>query len=126
MTSQTTLALNCVRPEVPTMTASDWWARDWRQLPARRVDIKGTMEEPLTIQWAGNLPGLKDALLQKDWRLPEPWAAASALAWLSGNTDPLTLPVIPYLETAPRAANKIRNRLADVRADADRLPRMIS
>jgi hypothetical protein len=110
---ETRLALNCVRPEVPTMTASDWWARDWRQLPTRRVDVKGTMEEPLTIQWAGNLHGLKDALLQKDWRLSEPWAAASALAWLSGNTDPLTLPVIPYLDSG-RAPSLVMVHLRDV------------
>ena len=59
-----------VRPEGPTMTASEWWARDWQQLPTRRVDIKGTMEEPLTIQWTGDLQRFKAALLQRDWRLP--------------------------------------------------------
>jgi LssY C-terminus len=37
--------------------------------------------------------------LQKDWRSPGPWTAASALGWLSGNTDPLSLPVIPYFES---------------------------
>jgi membrane protein DedA with SNARE-associated domain/membrane-associated phospholipid phosphatase len=104
-----------VRPEVPTMTASDWWVKDWRQLPTRRVDIKGTMEEPLTIQWAGDLQRLKDALLQRDWRLPEPWTAASAIAWLSGNTDPLTLPVIPYLDSG-RAPSLLMIHLRDVSA----------
>jgi membrane protein DedA with SNARE-associated domain/membrane-associated phospholipid phosphatase len=104
-----------VRPEMPTMTASDWWARDWQQLPIRRVDIKGTMEEPLTIQWAGDLQRLKDALVQKDWRLPEPWTAASAIAWFSGNTDPLTLPVIPYLDSG-RAPGLMMIHLRDVSA----------
>jgi hypothetical protein len=101
-----------VRPEVPTMTASDWWTKDWRQLPTRRVAINGTMEEPLTIQWAGSLQHLKDALLQKDWRSPEPWTAASALAWLAGNSDPLSLPVIPYLESG-RAPSLILIRPRD-------------
>jgi membrane protein DedA with SNARE-associated domain/membrane-associated phospholipid phosphatase len=101
-----------VRPEVPTMTASDWWTRDWQQLPTRRVAVNGRMEEPLSFQWAGALQSLKDVLLQKAWRLPEPWTAASTLAWLSGNTDPLILPVIPYLDRG-RAPSLVMIHLRD-------------
>ena len=115
----TDMQRHAVRREVPTMTASDWWSRDWQQLPARRVAIDGTMEEPLTIQWAGDLQHLKDALLQKDWRSPEPWTAEGALAWLAGNIDPL-LPVIPRLESG-RAPGLTMTRLRDPGAPEARL-----
>ena len=88
-----------VRPEVPTMAAADWWATEWQQLPTRRIDIKGTTEEPLTLQWAGDLRILKDLLLAAGWHTPEPWSMTSGLGWLAGNTDPLTLPVMPYLDS---------------------------
>ena len=101
-----------VPPEVPTMTASDWWTKDWQQLPTRRVDITGTMEEPISFQWAGDLQSLEDVLLQKGWRLPEPWTLASTLAWLSGNTDPAILPVIPYLDSG-RAPSLVMVNLRD-------------
>jgi hypothetical protein len=47
--------------------------------------------------------------------LPEPWTAASAIAWFSGNTDPLTLPVIPYLDSG-RAPGLMMIHLRDVSA----------
>jgi hypothetical protein len=40
---------------------------------------------------------------------------ASALAWFSGNTDPLTLPVLPYLDNG-RAPSLVMIHLRDVSA----------
>ncbi len=51
-------------------------------------------------------------LLEKDWRSPEPWTAEGALAWLAGNIDPLSLPVIPHLESG-RAPSLTMTRLRD-------------
>jgi undecaprenyl-diphosphatase len=86
-----------VRDTVPTMVAADWWTTDWQQLSARRVDLEGEMEEPLTIQWAGSLQGLQDVLLRKDWRTSVPWTPSSALTWLTAKADPTELPVVPFL-----------------------------
>ncbi|HBR44798.1 MAG TPA: PA-phosphatase, partial [Afipia sp.] len=41
-----------IKSVVPTMAAADWWASGWQQLPGRRIDLTGEVEEPLTFQWA--------------------------------------------------------------------------
>ena len=74
-----------------------WREARWRDLPARRTDLEGEYEEPLTIQWAGDLDRLKDALLGNGWRVPAPWSARSALNWLSPQIAGDALPVLPKL-----------------------------
>lgn len=86
-----------VRYETPTLAAAEWWTAAWQTLPAYRIDLTGEVEEPLTLQWAGTLESLKANLLAAGWREPEPWTAASTLAWLV-TADPQRLPVIPSLE----------------------------
>jgi undecaprenyl-diphosphatase len=87
-----------VRRTVPTMVAADWWATDWQQLSARRVDLEGELEEPLTVQLGGSLRGLQDLLLRKGWRASVSWTPSSTLAWLTAKPDPTELPVLPYLD----------------------------
>lgn len=79
----------------PTMSASDWWATDWQQLPAYRTDMTGEIEEPLTLQWAGSLQSLENHLLRNGWRQPEPWTLSNAFAWLASDPDPFKIPVLP-------------------------------
>jgi undecaprenyl-diphosphatase len=83
----------------PTMTAGDWLASGWRQLPARRIDLTGEIEEPLTVQWAGDLSVIRRGLHDAGWRLPAPWTSSSALAWLTATAKPVELPVIPQLSS---------------------------
>lgn len=84
--------------EAPTILAGDWWAQDWQQLPAQRIDLAGETEEPLTFQWAGSLERLKSDLAQKGWHPPTPWTLAGALAWFTPHPDPMDLPTSPYME----------------------------
>jgi undecaprenyl-diphosphatase len=77
------------------MTATDWWASGWEQLPARRIDLTGETNEPLTFQWAGGLTELRDVLQRNGWRDSAAWTPLSALNWLSIQTDSAALPVIP-------------------------------
>jgi membrane protein DedA with SNARE-associated domain/membrane-associated phospholipid phosphatase len=86
-----------VREKVRTLTGSDWSARDWQDLPAHRIDLGGELEEPITIQWVGDLSPLQDRLLRVAWRMPESWTAKATVAWLTPDPDPLTLPVVPLL-----------------------------
>ena len=44
-----------VKATTPSMTATDWWASGWLQVPARRIDLTVETEEPLTFQWADGL-----------------------------------------------------------------------
>lgn len=82
---------------VPTVAAADWWAKDWQQMPAQRIDLAGEIEEPLTVQWEGDLQDLQGILLHKGWRVPPPWTASSALAWLTATVGPAQLPVVPLI-----------------------------
>lgn len=84
-----------VKVGTPTMAATDWWASDWQQLPARRIDLTGGTNEPLTFQWAGGLQDLQDALLRNGWRASVAWTSLNALNWLTAQADPGDLPVIP-------------------------------
>lgn len=83
-----------VRETNPTMPADIWWAGGWKQLPARRIDLTGEIEEPLTVQLAGNLSTFRGMLLAKGWRDPIPWTALNALAWLHTGAVPAALPVV--------------------------------
>ncbi|MGI6852410.1 VTT domain-containing protein [Mesorhizobium sp. 1B3] len=84
-----------VERTVPTIAAEEWWTSDWRQLPARRVDLTGSTREPLTVQWAGSLHDVEDALAPLGWRIAPAWTAISALSWLTPTPDPQVLPVAP-------------------------------
>jgi undecaprenyl-diphosphatase len=79
----------------PSMTTTDWWASGWEQLPARRIDLTGETNEPLTFQWAGGLTELRDVLQRNGWRDSAAWTPLSAMNWLSIQTDSAALPVIP-------------------------------
>jgi undecaprenyl-diphosphatase len=83
----------------PDMIPFEAW-RDarWRDLPARRADMEGEYEEPLTIQWAGDLPRLKDTLLANGWRTPTPWSVPAALDWLNPASTGESLPVLPKFD----------------------------
>ncbi len=83
----------------PTVNAIDWWERDWQQLATHRIDLAGETEEPLTIQWAGNLATMREMLAHKGWRTPAPWTLLSSLAWLTTSAGPAELPVTPHLSS---------------------------
>lgn len=82
---------------VPVMPASDWAASGWQQLPPRRIDITGEVEEPLTVQWAGALSAIQQRLLDKGWRLPTTGMTANLRGRLSGTTTAADLPALPRL-----------------------------
>ena len=83
----------------PTILAADWWTTEWRQLPARRIDLAGEEEEPLAVQWAGPLDALESALGKEGWRRPGAWTVPNTLAWLTADGEPMGLPVRPYLQS---------------------------
>lgn len=86
-----------VKDTTPTMPVDTWWTTGWQKLPARRIDLTGEIEEPMTVQWAGNLSDIHKTLLSKGWRNPASWTSFNALMWLTPDADPIALPVIPHL-----------------------------
>lgn len=81
-----------------TIAFSDWWKGGWMELPARRVDLAGEFEEPLTFQWAGDIDDLEKTLTSADWRVPAPWSIHSVLAWVAPRPRIGDLPVLPRLQ----------------------------
>lgn len=86
-----------VKMSTPTIPAETWWTTGWRQLPAYRIDLTGEIEEPLTVQWAGSLSGIHEALAGKGWRDPVSWAPRNTLTWLTPDANPAALPVVARL-----------------------------
>ncbi len=81
------------KAEVAAMTADDWRAGGWSRLAARRIDLTGEIEEPLIVQWAGDLAAIERRLSAQGWRAPAPWLSPHALAWLTADPAPRDLPV---------------------------------
>lgn len=97
------VARYAVKETTPTMPAETWWASGWQELPARRIDLTGAIEEPLTVQYAGSLPSLREMLLRKGWRAPAPWTPPNALSLLATSVDATSLPAVPRLSNGKLA-----------------------
>jgi membrane-associated phospholipid phosphatase len=87
-----------VRETTRPMAAARWWQDGWAELPAQRVDLGGDLEEPLTVQWAGQLGDLQRGLKSGGWRIPVPWTIQSTLAWATLRVSLEELPVLSRLE----------------------------
>ena len=72
----------------------DWRAEGWRQLPARRTEMSGDFEEPMSLQWRGTADPIERVLVSDGWRRPPPWASRAALLWLLPSTPVGELPVL--------------------------------
>lgn len=72
----------------------DWRGAGWQQLPARRTEVDGDHEEPLSVQWAGTADQVVQALEAGGWRRPPPWTLQTALLWLLPSTSAGQLPVL--------------------------------
>ena len=78
-----------------SMSAEQWWARGWRELPQLRRDTAGRHRQPLSVQWRGELASVRAALERAGWREPLPFGAANALRWLASELPLAELPVLP-------------------------------
>lgn len=107
-----------VRQQIETMTLATWWQQGWSELPARRVDLTGEIEEPLTFQWAGTRTALETELAAQGWALPVPWTAQSALAWFAPDIRLANLPVLPRLENGRQEALVMIRPVADEASEA--------
>ena len=86
-----------VRHPVMSMPALAWWQGNWRKLPAWRLDLQGEHEQPLNVQWAGDLGSVRQYLLSHGWHEPTALSARTALRWFLPNPSLAQLPVLPQL-----------------------------
>lgn len=90
------LAFYAPRPVVRVMDASAWIHGGWQELPARRIDIAGEREQPLTLQWAGSVDQLARRFRSEGWANPPQITVKSVLGMLSPDTRLEDLPVLPH------------------------------
>ncbi|MEQ1517034.1 MAG: phosphatase PAP2 family protein, partial [Usitatibacteraceae bacterium] len=81
-----------------TLAAADWQRDGWNQLPVYRMDIVGESEEPLRIQWAGNIEAIKEQLMHSGWQEAKPWSSGGILTTLVPEPRVMDIPVVPKLE----------------------------
>ena len=81
---------------VPVLLA-EWKSGGWQRLPARRTDVAGDFEEPLSVQWVGTVDRIERALQADGWRRPPVWWSRSTLLWLMPSTPIGELPVLAKL-----------------------------
>jgi membrane protein DedA with SNARE-associated domain/membrane-associated phospholipid phosphatase len=86
-----------VPPTTLHMDADVWWQEGWHALPARRIDLGGGLEEPLTLQWAGPVEGIAARLTAQGWQQPPSLTLQSLLNWIANAADTSTIPVLNRL-----------------------------
>jgi undecaprenyl-diphosphatase len=91
------MAFYAPRHEEKAMTLPLWQTGGWRDLPARRIDMEGELEQPLTVQWAGPPAELTRFLKAKGWLQPQPLSLKNFLGMFSPDTPVEQLPVLPRL-----------------------------
>ncbi|MDE1902968.1 MAG: VTT domain-containing protein [Alphaproteobacteria bacterium] len=107
-----------VREKTETMALAAWWQHGWSELPPRRIDLIGEIEEPMTFEWAGSRAALETELAAKGWTAPVPWTIRSTVAWLAPDVRLADLPVLPRLENGHQEALVMVYPVAGQTADA--------
>jgi hypothetical protein len=69
-----------------------WWQSAWQDLPVYRN--ASDQEEPLTVQWWGELGSIKTSLLHQNWQLANSLSIKNAIMWLSPSPRIELLPVL--------------------------------
>ncbi len=90
------------------VTALDWQNDAWRQLARGRIDIAGRTKQPMSLQWAGELPVISAHLEAVGWAAPPPLTLSSALRWLTRNTPVAELPILPQVHAGLHPALNLR------------------
>lgn len=84
-------------PARVVLTEAEWRNGAWGDLPARRIDLGGDGEEPLSLQWAGPPEALAATLARAGWTAAPALGIGSLNLLLSGRTSLAELPVPPRL-----------------------------
>ena len=81
-------------PSISSVILADWRVDGWERLPARRTEVDGDHEEPLSVQWAGTADQIVQTLEAVGWRRPPPWTLRTTLLWLLPSSTVGKLPVL--------------------------------
>jgi membrane protein DedA with SNARE-associated domain len=96
---------------VRVLGAQAWWQQAYAELPAYRIDAAGQNEQPLTVQWRGELPRIDAALRQAGWEAPLPLSWENALRWLAVDAPVSELPVLPQVHAGAHQVLMLRRSI---------------
>lgn len=99
-------------PTVQQLAWQDWSQTAYHQLPDHRTDLGGEGEEPIVLQWAGDLEGLRHRLSEAGWQVDVPWTLINALHWLSPGHATAGLPTLPRLNGGQPSALRATHLVA--------------
>ena len=102
-----------VRERVMVLTEQAWWEHAWQALPAWRLDMEGEYEQPLTVQWAGPLESLQEALRAHGWQTPSPLSGRNWLLLLDMTRPAMQLPVLPLVHDGRNEALALIHAVTD-------------
>lgn len=89
----------------------DWQLDGWQRLPARRTEVDGDHEEPLSVQWAGTADQVVQSLEAGGWRRPPPWTLQTTLLWLLPSSTVEQLPVLAKFHGGESPAMSLEREL---------------
>lgn len=82
-------------PYEQVLGEADWLDSSWTRVAPRRVGLSGDEEEPLIVQYAGDLGALALRLEQEGWQKAPAWTVRSAAGFIEGQTSAEILPALP-------------------------------
>jgi membrane protein DedA with SNARE-associated domain/membrane-associated phospholipid phosphatase len=82
---------------ITTIDGAAWESGLWKNLPARRIDLVGETEEPMTLQWSGTANAIGKELASRGWSPAVPVGLMSLGNMLTSQIDPRQLPTLPSL-----------------------------
>ncbi len=86
-----------IRHPVTQISETDWQTKACTAIAIWRVDLHGEKEQPLNVQWAGDLKSIRQILLSHGWEQPPKLNLHTALSWLLPKPALSQLPVLPQL-----------------------------
>lgn len=90
---------------------TDWRVDGWQRLPARRTEVDGDHEEPLSVQWAAEQDQIVGVLEAAGWHSPPRWTLRTGLLWLVPSTAVGQLPVLAKLHQGASPAMSFQQEL---------------
>lgn len=83
------------RSDRQLLTLNEWRGFGWVNLPERRIELTGEIEEPLVIQFAGDPERFAANVEKHGWHRPPKWSLTTASGFVEGETPAADLPALP-------------------------------
>lgn len=109
------------RPEITQISAEQWQADGWEQLPRVRKDTRNRQNHPLNIQYTGDLAQLESVLNARGWARAEDLTWNGILKFLSPGLPLTELPLLPQVHDGRHESLALIKTLPDARYLALRL-----